>query len=141
VTEHALIRAAEARREAAIRDLERIATGRPESATEHIETLNRFLIAGGDLQQLRLMAFATQVDPPEFTERQIADAVELVVSTQFGSVSMFQRKLGLRYVQANRMMDRLEALGVVGPADGAKAREVLLPPGSAVPADTTGEQT
>jgi hypothetical protein len=61
MTAYTLIQAAAARREAAIRDLERLATERPESATEHIETLNRFLLAGGDLQQLRLMAFAMQL--------------------------------------------------------------------------------
>lgn len=46
------------RREQAVEDLERLSSERPESATELIETLNRFLLAGGDGQMLRVMTFA-----------------------------------------------------------------------------------
>lgn len=51
---------------------------------------------------------------------------ELVVSTQFGSVSFVQRRLGIRYAEAADLMNRLEAAGIVGPASGTKAREVLV---------------
>ncbi|MBK6932067.1 MAG: DNA translocase FtsK [Saprospirales bacterium] len=53
------------------------------------------------------------------------DAARLVVETQHGSTSMIQRRLKLGYNRAGRIMDQLEGLGIVGPADGSKPREVL----------------
>ena len=54
------------------------------------------------------------------------DAARLIVQTQHGSTSMIQRRLKLGYNRAGRLMDQLESTGVVGPADGSKAREVLI---------------
>lgn len=54
------------------------------------------------------------------------DAARLVVQNQHGSTSMIQRRLKLGYNRAGRIMDQLEALGIVGPAEGSKPREVLF---------------
>ncbi|RMF19835.1 MAG: DNA translocase FtsK, partial [Bacteroidetes bacterium] len=54
------------------------------------------------------------------------EAARLVVQRQHGSTSMIQRRLSLGYNRAGRIMDQLEALGIVGPAEGSKPREVLI---------------
>lgn len=54
------------------------------------------------------------------------DAARLVVAHQQGSTSLIQRKLSLGYNRAGRIMDQLEAAGVVGPFEGSKARKVLI---------------
>ena len=54
------------------------------------------------------------------------DAARLIVSSQMGSTSLIQRRMKLGYNRAGRLMDQLEAAGIVGPNQGSKAREVLF---------------
>jgi S-DNA-T family DNA segregation ATPase FtsK/SpoIIIE len=64
---------------------------------------------------------------PNDRDSMFEDAARLIVMHQQGSTSLIQRKLKLGYNRAGRIIDQLEAAGVVGPFEGSKAREVLIP--------------
>jgi hypothetical protein len=63
---------------------------------------------------------------PTTGTRLFEDAAKLIVQNQMGSTSLIQRRMKLGYNRAGRLMDQLEAAGVVGPNQGSKAREVLF---------------
>ena len=65
------------------------------------------------------------IDMKDLDER-FEEAARMVVMTQKGSTSDIQRRLGMGYAKAGRVMDQLEAAGIVGPQEGSKPRQVLI---------------
>ena len=66
-----------------------------------------------------------EIDPSE-RDSLFREAAEVIVTAQQGSASLLQRKLKLGYNRAGRIIDQMEAAGVVGPFEGSKARQVLI---------------
>ncbi|WP_461486897.1 DNA translocase FtsK, partial [Pedobacter sp.] len=70
---------------------------------------------------------STKEFDPDDKDPLFEDAARLIVMHQQGSTSLIQRKMKLGYNRAGRIIDQLEGAGIVGPFEGSKAREVLIP--------------
>jgi len=102
-----------------------ISTQEVERITEHISRQQGYskpFILPSVLERKKNGLRGTSDTLDEFFE----DAARLVVRHQQGSVSLLQRRLKIGYSRAGRIMDELEAAGIVGPFDGSKARDVLI---------------
>jgi S-DNA-T family DNA segregation ATPase FtsK/SpoIIIE len=96
-----------------------------ERLTDHIarqQGYSRPFMLPSVLERKRAAARGVSTDRDEFFE----EAARLIVRHQQGSVSLLQRRLKVGYSRAARLVDELEAVGIVGPFDGSKAREVLV---------------
>ena len=104
-----------------------IDTDEIENVVEHIENQQ------GYSTPFYLPEYKTEEDEPGKTSLSYSDlddlfldAAKLVVADQYGSTSLLQRKMQIGYNRAGRIMDQMETVGIVGPANGSKPREVLV---------------
>jgi DNA primase catalytic core, N-terminal domain/Ftsk gamma domain len=101
--------------------------------TEHAEKVLAAMPAPPPVPAVTVAAMPSAAPAPAAPEPEpshLVIAAELAISRQYGSISVLQRKMGVGSAFAGQLMDRLEALGIVGPADGSRARDVLVTPGN-----------
>jgi len=105
-----------------------VSSDETEAIVEHLRAQNVeaepiAMLAGDDSDgdEDEEFALGAYSDDPLFRE-----AAEVVIKAKMGSVSLLQRRLGIGYQRAGRLIDQLERAGVVGPHDGSRAREVLV---------------
>ncbi|MEM0961957.1 MAG: DNA translocase FtsK 4TM domain-containing protein [Bacteroidota bacterium] len=107
----------------------------PFVSTEEVDAVAGFVAAQEGAGPYLLPPMETGTDAPtgsagdssEDRDDLFEDAAKVIVRSQQGSVSLLQRKLSVGYTRAARLVDQLEDAGIVGPFEGSKAREVLIP--------------
>ncbi|WP_018460705.1 DNA translocase FtsK [Thermus oshimai] len=108
----------------------------PYISEEEVARLAGFL-RGQSFEDRFAEAYASDFEPPkgpegagpgevDFSDPLLRKAAEIVVEEGYGSVSRLQRRLSIGHARAGKLMDALEAMGIVGPARGSKPREVLI---------------
>jgi DNA segregation ATPase FtsK/SpoIIIE-like protein len=100
---------------------------------QDIKAVSEQLPTTADLLKKGQHLFLVDPDLPKnpTDEDLVTRAAELIITTQFGSASMLQRKLRISSEKAIELLDHLERGAIVGPADGTKARDVLVTPAQA----------
>jgi S-DNA-T family DNA segregation ATPase FtsK/SpoIIIE len=94
---------------------------------EEVEAVVQFVISQQKAQyQEEMIPSDTMDDGDEFDDELYDEAVQLVIEMQSASVSMLQRRFRIGYNRAARLIDAMEARGVVGPYEGSKPRAVLI---------------
>src|SRR5690606_26040914 len=97
-----------------------------EQVIAHCKAQRSAEYADGIVREGREAAMADLTGDDATDEDLTRAAMELVVRSGLGSTSMLQRKLKVGFARAGRLMDELESMGVVGPSEGPKARQVLM---------------
>ena len=110
-----------------------ISDGEVESVVNHIKEQIQGTYNDEVMKEIELKAAAAEdskkksvVDEDEDYDPVLNDAIEVVLNAGGASTTMLQKKLKLGYARASRVMDQLEEKGIVGPADGAKPRAILI---------------
>ena len=84
------------------------------------------LIAETPVERLVTCFISDEADPEDEGDPMLGDAVDVIMETGQASASMLQRRLKLGYARAARIIDQMEARGIIGPFDGSRPRQIMI---------------